>query len=263
MFFKKNTQEQTPLPTAPSPLKNPTPATPPQTFPAGQAAPPVQDIHAEQADNTNWKEIVIYSGVGLLVVGGTIFLATKFIRGLVANKEEQKSLDTDSEASFAKQIKLAFDNDGWWGTNEEALRAVLRRIPTKAFFRDVAASYKKLYNSALTKDMQDELTALEYEEMMMIIAVKPEREGDAPQLNYLAWAKRIHAAVNIYYGIFPGTDEDAIRAVILEIPTQSAFKKVQEAYKKEYGDELLTDLEGDLSSDDYKQTMNLIKQKPF
>lgn len=219
-------------------------------------------VQVQEENKTNLKEVVIYSAVGLLLVGGAIFIGRKLIRTSIANKEEERSLDVNSASTYAKQIKMAFDNDGWWGTDEEALRKVLRQIPTKAFYKEVAASYKKLYNSPITKDMQDELTSTEYEEMMMIVAAKPEKEGDPPTLNYLAWAKRIRAAVSVYYGMFPGTDEDAIKTVFLEIPTQDAFKKVQAAYVKEYGDTLMSDLEGDLSQDYIDEYMAIIKKKP-
>lgn len=222
-----------------------------------QFQPPVQE-----ENKINIKEIVIYSAVGLLLVGGSIYLGSKLIRTGIANTEEKKSLDTTSASTTAKQLKMAFDNDGWWGTDEEALRRILRSIPTKDFYKEVAGSYKKLYGSPLTKDMQDELTSTEYEEMMMIVASKPEKKGDAPTLNYLAWAKRIRAAVSVYYGIFPGTDEDAIKSVFLEIPTQDAFKKVQAAYVKEFGDTLMYDLEGDLSQDYIDEYMAIIKKKP-
>ncbi len=34
-----------------------------------------------------------------------------------------------SSADFAKRIEMAFENDGWPGTDEEALRDVIRQIP--------------------------------------------------------------------------------------------------------------------------------------
>lgn len=209
------------------------------------------------------REMLVYSALGLVLVGGTIFLTSKAIKTSIANSEERKSLETDSAATFAKQIRMAFDNDGWWGTDETALRTVLRKIPSKAFYKDVAASYKKLYNSPLTADMQSELTSTEYDEMMLILASKPEKEGGQVELNYSAWAKRLRAAVSVYYGIFPGTDEDAIQAVFLEIPTQTDFQKVQEAYYKEYGDTLISDLQGDLSQAYIDEFTAIIKKKPI
>ncbi len=212
--------------------------------------------------STGIKEIVLISALGLVVAGGTILLVSKVIKTSVANKEEKRSLDTNSASSYAKQIKLAFENDGWWGTDEEALRAVLRRIPTKSFFKEIAASYKKLYGDPITKDMQDELSSGEYEEMMMIISSKPEKPGDSVVVNHLAWAKRLHAAVNITYGIFPGTDEDAIKAVFLEIPTKADFSKVMAVYEKEYAVSLLADIKEDLSSADLNAMLQIISKKP-
>jgi hypothetical protein len=229
----------------------------------GYTQPQPVVIQQQKSSSAKLKEVVIYSAVGLVLVGGTIFLTSKMIKNQIAKGEEKKSLDTDSAATYAKQIKMAFDNDGWWGTDEESLRGILRKIPHKEFFKEVATSYKKLYNSPLTADMQSELTSTEYEEMMMIIASKPEKKGQAATPNYLAWAKRIRAAVSVYYGFFPGTDEDAIKSVFLEIPTQSDFKKVQDIYLKEYGNTLTSDLQGDLSAEYLSEFETIIKSKPI
>lgn len=218
---------------------------------------------AGDKESTGWKEVVLISALGLVVAGGTILLVSKVIKTSISNTEEKKSLETNSPSAYAKQIKLAFENDGWWGTDEEALRAVLRRISTKSFFKEVAASYKKLYGDPITKEMQDELTSGEYEEMMMIISSKPERPGDTAVVNHLAWAKRLHAAVSISYGIFPGTDEDAIKAVFLEIPTQTDFKKVQAVYEKEYAETLISALQSDLSYSDLSTMLQIISKKPI
>lgn len=211
------------------------------------------------------KEVVIYSAIGLLLVGGSLYVGSKIVRTQVANVEEKKSLNPDGSATTAKQIKMAFDNDGWWGTDEEALRKALRSIPDKKTYREVGASYKKLYGTPLTKDMQDELTSTEYEEMMMIIAGKPEdaKKGGTPTYNYTAWAKRLWNAMSVYYmGIFPATDEDAIKAVFIEIPTQDAWEKVKKAYYSEYGNSLMDDLRGDLSQWYIDEFMGMIKRKP-
>lgn len=211
------------------------------------------------------KEVVIYSALGMVLVGGSIYIASKFVRTQVANVEEKKSLNPEGGATTAKQIKMAFDNDGWWGTDEEGLRKALRGIPDKKTYREVAASYKRLYGTPLTKDMQDELTSTEYEEMMMIVTGKPEdkKRGDKPVYNHLAWAKRLYAAMSVYYmGLFPATDEDAIKAVCLEVPTQADWTKVKDAYKREYGNSLMDDFAGDLSQWYIDEYMKIIRSKP-
>lgn len=218
----------------------------------------------QQKSGSNIKEVVIYSAIGLVLVGGTLFIGNKLLHKGISNTEEKKALEPDSTTSQAKQLKMAFDNDGWWGTDEELIRRTLRAVKDKKTYRDIAASYKKLYNSPLSKDMQDELTSTEYDEMMNIIAAKPEeyKKGTPVTYNYLAWAKRIRSAVSVYYWIFPGTDEDAIKSVYLEIPTQAAFNKVKSAYKTEYGDDMLKDIYGDSDVFEILEYEKLLKQKP-
>lgn len=218
----------------------------------------------QQKSGANIKEVVIYSAIGLVLVGGTLFIGNKLLHKGISNTEEKKALEPDSTTSQAKQLKMAFDNDGWWGTDEELIRKTLRGLKDKKTYRDVAASYKKLYNSPLTKDMQEELTSTEYDEMMNIIAAKPEeyKKGQPITYNYLAWAKRLRSAVSTYYWIFPGTDEDAIKSVFIEIPTQTAFAKVKSAYKTEYGDDLMSDLQGDLDLFTIIELQQLISKKP-
>jgi hypothetical protein len=223
----------------------------------------VIDKDLEKQPGSSLKEIVLYSGIGLALTAGTIYLVSKQWRKFQSDKEEQKALDPDDAASYAKQINMAFGNDGWWGTDEEALRKVLRRIPSKEFFKEVAESYKKNFGEPLTQAMQDELSSTEYDEMMLILAAKPKKKGDPPVYNHLAWAKRIRAAISVYYGIFPGTDEEAIKAVFLEIPTKLDYLKVQQEYLKEYGDSLIADLKGDLSLFDQLPLIEIMKNKPY
>jgi len=218
----------------------------------------------QQKSGTNIKDVVIYSAIGLVLAGGTLYLGNKMLHKSISNTEEKKALEPNSTTSQAKQLKMAFDNDGWWGTDEALVRKTLRNIPDKKTYKEVAASYKKLYNSPLSKDMQSELTTTEYDEMMNIIAAKPEeyKKGQPVTYNYLAWAKRLRAAMDVYYWMFPGTDEDAIKAVYLEIPTQVAFSKVKSAYKTEYGDDLPSDLAGDLDMITLLELQQIISKKP-
>ena len=184
---------------------------------------------------------------------------------------EKKTYEEGNEATYAKQLKMAFDNDMWfgWGTDEEAIRKVLRAIPSKEYFRKVINSYQKLYARSLMKDMQDELTSAEYNEMLAILSVKPERGKtlQQPKLTseqILSWAKRLRSAFNENtWGFLPyGTDEDAIKAVFQEIPTQSAFAQVAAAYKKEYNDDLMADLKDELTVFEYADMMGILTKKP-
>ncbi len=128
-------------------------------------------------------------------------------------------------------------------------------------------SYQKLYNSSLLGDMQKELKSTEYNEMLYIVSAKPETYNpSAPQqltMDQLqGWAKRLNAAFNISYGPFPGTDEPAIKAVFLEIPTQSAFSQVAAVYQSLYGNDLTADLKSELEMWEYDPMMQIINSKP-
>ncbi len=228
------------------------------TVPTAVVAPTQQ-----QQETWTLKEKLIYSLIGIVVVGGTLYIARKIILNRISNKEEDKTFDDGSAATIAKQIKMAFENDGWPGTDTPALRTSLQQINSKDEFNKVMKSYQKLYNSNLLKDMSDELQTTEYNEMLQIIAAKPKKKGQVPStVAYEAWAKRMKAAFDKTYGFLPGTDENAIVAVFNEIPTQGAFVQVALAYKKLYGTNMLDDLKSESEFGQYSDWMQIITSKP-
>jgi len=225
---------------------------------------PVQAVQPTQQDKETWtlKEKLLFSLLGVVVVGGTIYIGRKIILNKIANKEENKSFEDGTSATSAKQIKMAFENDGWPGTDTEALRNTLREIPSKEEFAKVVKSYQKLYNGNLIKDMSDELQTTEYNEMLQILAAKPDKKGQAPSsVAYTAWAKRMKAAFDKEYGFFGGTDAEAIIAVFNEIPTQTAFVKVAVEYKRLYGTNMLDDMKSESEFGQYDDWMKIITAK--
>ena len=196
-------------------------------------------------------------------MGGTTYFIRKIVLDRIANTEEKRSFEEGSPATYAKQFKMAFENDGWPGTNTIALRNALREISSKEEFGKVLKSYQKLYSSNLIKDMSDELQTTEYNEMIQIIEAKPLKKGQAPgAAAYSAWAKRLKAAFDKSYGFFSGTDDEAIKAVFSEVPTQSAFVQVGAAYKKLYGTNILEDLKSEGEFGQYDEYMKIIISKP-
>ncbi|MGF2410746.1 hypothetical protein [Ferruginibacter sp.] len=228
----------------------------------------MQDTSTHTSDEFTLKETITYSLLGVIVLGGSFFVGRSMIRKARSNNEERKTYEEGNEATLAKQLKMAFDNDMWfgWGTDEEAIRKTLRAVPSKEYFRKVINSYQKLYARSLMKDMQDELTSTEYNEMLAIINAKPDKgntliDASLSAQQFLSWAKRLRAAFKITYGWFPGTDEDAIKAVFMEIPTQAAFGQVSLAYKNEYGDDLMKDLQSELEFYEINPMLNIIAKK--
>ena len=220
-------------------------------------------------DDFTLKEKLTYGIVGLVVLSGSFFIGRSIVRGARATSEQKKTYEDGNAAAFAQQLKMAFENDNYfnWGTDEESVRSVIRKVPSKDFFKQVISSYQKLYARSLMADMKDELATSEYNEMLAIIAGKPDRiSGNYKPIItyqlYLSWAKRLKAAFDITYWFVPGTDEEAIKAVFLEIPTQADFGKVAGAYLKEFGNELMADLKSELEFWEIDAMMDIINKKP-
>lgn len=219
--------------------------------------------------NTAMKETLAYTLIGIVVLGGSFFIGRTIFRNARANNEQKKTFEEGNPAAYAQQLKMAFENDNYfgWGTDESIVRTVIRKIPTKDFFKKVILSYQRLYAESLMADLKNELSSSEYSEMIAIVAAKPDTilASTNARINasqYLAWAKRLKAAFDISYWFMPGTDEEAIKAVFIEIPTQKDFQQVAAAYSKEFGNELLTELKAELELWEYAPMMELINQKP-
>jgi hypothetical protein len=215
------------------------------------------------------KETLVYTLLGIVVLGGSFFIGRTLIRNARSSNEQKKTFEEGNPAAFAQQLKMAFENDNYfgWGTDENIVRTVIRKIPTKEFFKRVIQSYQKLYATSLMSDLKNELTTSEYNEMIAIITAKPDSiiSSSGTKINatqYVSWAKRLKAAFDITYWFIPGTDEEAIKAVFMEIPTQKDFQQVAAAYLKEFGNELIGDLKAELEFWEYAQMMELMNKKP-
>lgn len=229
----------------------------------------MKDNHTIHQDEFTLKEKLQYSIISMVVLTGTFFIGRSLIRNARSTSEEKKTYDDSNAAYYAQKLKMAFENDNYfgWGTDEQAIREVLRAVPSKQEFKNIINSYQKLYARSLMMDMKDDLSSSEYNEMLAIVAGKPDVANGNSQITigqqqYNAWAQRLKAAFDIYYWFVPGTDEPAIKAVFNEIPTQADFKKVALAYQKLYGEDLITDLKSELEFWEYGDYMSIINNKP-
>lgn len=217
---------------------------------------------SDKNDEMSLREKLLWSVLGAAGLTGLAIVVKKFVINKIEDKAHEKSFEDGTPQTIAKQIKMAFENDGYWGTDIVTLRKVLTEIKSKAQLKKIFDAYTKEYQKNLYKDMSDELQTSEYNEMLQIIAAKPDKEGQASTTNqYTAWAKRLKAAFDKTYGFISGTDEKAIKAVFNEIPTQTAFIQVGKAYYKEFGENLITALKGELEVWEYGDYMKIITAK--
>ena len=212
------------------------------------------------------KEKLVYGFLALLGIGGSAWFVTNLVRKKIANAEEKKSFEEGTPATTAKKIKMAFENDGWWGTDTKALREELIAVPSKEEWAKVLKSYEKLYSTATHKanlitDLSDELQSTEYNEMLQIIDNKPQKAGQTTGNMYRAWAKRFKAAFDKSYGFLPGTDSEAVTVTLQEIPSIQALINTGLEYKKLYNANLMKDLEKEAEFGQWDEWKQIIAQK--
>ncbi|MBT1699483.1 hypothetical protein KK083_21475 [Fulvivirgaceae bacterium PWU4] len=120
------------------------------------------------------KTIAIYSVAGIGSATGLFFLGRHFIKKARANISEKRSLEEGDPATFAKQLKMAFDNDNYfgWGTNWKVVQSVFEAIPSKAMYSKVQREYMNIYGKSLNADLEDELSSEEYNELIRILNAK-------------------------------------------------------------------------------------------
>ncbi len=230
----------------------------------------MKNTSTKEHNDFTLKEKLSYGIVGLVVLGGSFFLGRNMVRGARSTGEQKKTFEDGNAAAFAQQLKMAFENDNYfeWGTDEESIRSVVRKIPSKDEFKKVVNSYQKLYARSLMADLKNELAASEYNEMLAIVSGKPDKitgkyKPIATYQQYLAWAKRLKAAFDISYWFLPGTDEEAIKTVFMEIPTQADFQQVVKTYLKEFGSDLIWDIKNELELWEISSMMEMISKKPI
>ena len=203
---------------------------------------------------------------GLLLSGGIFLIGRKIINSAIANNVEKKTFQEGTPATVAKQFKMAFENNNWPGTNEVLVRRLFQDIPSKDFFNRVVKAYTQLYRRNLLRDLFEELSSTEYSEMMSILAPKPNRifPGKQPVPSYdpFAWAKRLKAAFDLTFWGIPQTDEDAIRAVILEVPNKKLWHEVENAYSQLYARRLMADLDDELDRGEKREFFDMLNAKP-
>lgn len=119
----------------------------------------------------NLKTVVVYSALGLGTATGVFLLGRKLYKEVRANQSEKHSLEEGDPATYAKQLKMAFDDDNYfgWGTNEKMVMQVFNEIPSKSMYSKVQKEYMKMYNRSLNADLEEELSSEEYNELIRIL----------------------------------------------------------------------------------------------
>ncbi|WP_238354360.1 annexin [Fulvivirga marina] len=136
-----------------------------------------RDSEPEEDSNLSGKllDVALVSIAGV----GTFLLVRKVVRDIKKKARQKKALNPGNPASDAIQLKMAFENDLWfgWGTNEDLVFQILEDIPDSRHMRKVQQAYRDLYKIDLVADMQAELDSEEFAKALNIINSKPLRLG--------------------------------------------------------------------------------------
>ena len=123
----------------------------------------------------DFKAYVGFGVLGLLTTVGTILLVRHFVKKSSKKTTEVKTTESGHPASFAKLLKMAFDNDNYagWGTNEELVYRVFNALPTQAFYKEVQKEYENMTaGRSLNADLSEELDSEEYDKVLGILQGK-------------------------------------------------------------------------------------------
>lgn len=200
-------------------------------------------------------KVAVYTISGLALAGTGYWAVRKYITSRSRKRSQKEAFKEGTMESYANRIIMAFENDGWWGTNVSALRSVLKEVPSKDAFAKVIVEYKKqTEGKEFFADLKSELTASELLEMMNIIAAKPQKTGTKKGFDWTsatAMARRLKASFDYTIVGMSATDKGALKAALEEIPSIYAFAMVKVMYKKLYGHEVEEDLDAELGIWDF------------
>jgi hypothetical protein len=220
-------------------------------------------VDRPQGGSDSFKNYVLWGILGTAAAGTLVWLGYKVVTDIISNQANKGSLDSEDPAYYAKQFKIGFDNNNAIGVDTDTVRQAMIAIPSKDFFDKVATNYHNQYKSSLFKDLEIKLKSTEFQEMQAIYKVKPQKSGKnaVPIYDPYAWASRVHAAVNYETGgWFWGTDEEAIKQVMREIPDQRTWDDVSAAYEAKYSLDIIQDIDDDVDSGDYDFRAELKKK---
>ena len=131
----------------------------------------------------NIKTIAVYGIPVALTAGGIIYGANRYIKSTKQISASKDVLVFASPESFANQIRMAFENDYYPGTDEESVFDAFTKMPSQGFYQQVIAAYKNLFGSSfflqlsnsLPDDLKNELSSADYMKVASILHSKPLR----------------------------------------------------------------------------------------
>lgn len=139
-----------------------------------QAASPVLIVGNgyQQSSPVKWK--VIGWTLGFIGFGTACYFGYRYFKNSQQGKVEDKSLSIGNPENYAMHLKKAFDNDGWPGTNNDAVFETFEEMPSYKAFLAMKKSYYKLTGKVFEHDLDDEMSLKELKKIEDILKKKPD-----------------------------------------------------------------------------------------
>ncbi|MFN3405848.1 MAG: hypothetical protein ACK40G_17265 [Cytophagaceae bacterium] len=124
----------------------------------------------------NAKAYLIYGTMTAGLAAGLFFGGRYVIRTMRQNSVTKDTLNYGSAASYAARLKMAFENDNYfgWGTDEEVIFQVFREIKTQKEYEAIQVAYAALNpGRQLNADLKEELSSADFMKVMNYLSMKP------------------------------------------------------------------------------------------
>ncbi len=124
--------------------------------------------------NSNLKWKVIGWSLGFIGLGAAGFFGYRWYKNNLKGSVEEKSLSIGNPENYAMHLKKAFDNDGWPGTNNDAVFKTFEDMPSYLSFLAMKKAYYKLTGKVFEDDLDDEMSLKEVMKIEDILKKKPD-----------------------------------------------------------------------------------------
>jgi len=173
------------------------------------------------------------------------------------DKEEKTDAQKFEDVKAASEIADAIHEagDGWlfgFGTDEEAMVALLGKIKSAEQYTQVNDIFKEKYGESVREYVEGEFSFGDESDVIQMINKWTSGSNTSTEAVIVMLADQVHDAVD---GI--GTDEEQLLTALAKLKNND-WKAFSDYYKQRYGADVLQDIKGDVSGEELEQVNGIL-----